>query len=244
MEHVSKKRTKNRKRKKKNTRAKERIIKKLEVKEIKHRKIFNNTTCNSSLSQLTTTMPAETFWENYKNAIDWQQRHNVAWWKSRCLALEEENKILRNKIYEQANSESFVVHQQQNPNENKILHNKIYQQAHSESFVVPQQQNPIETNNDTLEFQVDNDMVKFLEQSIRHKMELKKKRDNEDEQDDIPNQFQGPPIKNTDSIKNSTLLYGSACNKIMAMETALQANIDYHKDHEKCCFWPNIPLKS
>lgn len=74
MEHVSKKRTKNRKRKKKIAKAKERISKKLEVKEIKHRKIFNNTTCNSSLSQLT-TMPAETFWENYKNAIDWQQRY-------------------------------------------------------------------------------------------------------------------------------------------------------------------------
>lgn len=86
-------------------------------------------------------------------------------------------------------------------------------------------------------------MVKFLEQSIRHKMELKKKRDNEDEQN-IPSQFEDPPVKNTDSIENSTLLYGSACNKIMTMETALQANIDYQKDHKKYCFWPNIPLKS
>lgn len=215
MENVSKKRTKIRKRKKKISKAKERIIKKTEVKGIKHQKIFNNNTiCNSSTSQLATTMPAETFWENYKNAIDWQQRHNVAWWKSRCLALEEENKILRNKLYEQANTTPLIPVVNDDPIE--------------------------KTNNETLEFQIDNDMVQFLEQSIRHKMELKKKRDDE-HKEDLSNNL---PVKNCDGIKNSTLLYGSACQKIMAMETALQASIDYHKDHEKCCFWPNIPLKT
>lgn len=38
--------------------------------------------------------PSSWFWENYNNAMEWQSRHFVAFWKSRCASLEAENSHL------------------------------------------------------------------------------------------------------------------------------------------------------
>jgi len=42
--------------------------------------------------------PAASFWGNYKVAMEWQSKHFVNYWKSRCSALELENQHLYKTI--------------------------------------------------------------------------------------------------------------------------------------------------
>lgn len=89
-------------------------------------------------------------------------------------------------------------------------------------------------------------MITFLEQSIRHKMELKKERDNEIEEFSKSScgvQYQDTLFKNSERTeKDAMLLYGSAYPNIIAMEATHLAALDNRKDYKKCFYWPNIPL--
>lgn len=101
------------------------------------------------------------------------------------------------------------------------------------------------SNEDDLEFHVDEDMMNFLEQSIRHKMELKQKRESAIQEDKLKesHEFEGATGWLTARNDGAKLLYGNASSKILAMETALQTTLDRHKDRTKPQYWPNIPLK-
>lgn len=100
---------------------------------------------------------------------------------------------------------------------------------------------------DDFEFHVNEDMMSFLEQSIRHKIELKKKNESElltnakEEADDASIQGGAAWMRKRNS--NAKLLYGEASPTILAMETALQTTVDRHKDKAKPQYWPIIPLK-
>lgn len=110
------------------------------------------------------------------------------------------------------------------------------------------EEEPENSENDNLEFQVDEDMMKFFEQSMRHKIELKEKRDVEsalekaerEEGQNVP--IQGGAAWMQAKTDRAKLLYGDSSPRILAMETALQATIDRHKDRAKPQYWPNIPL--
>jgi len=41
---------------------------------------------------------ANTFWQNYQKAFQWGNNQEVAYWRSRAVALEVENKMLRQHI--------------------------------------------------------------------------------------------------------------------------------------------------
>lgn len=143
--------------------------------------------------------------------------------------------------------------------ENDILRNKIRQQVHQLNCHEPAHQRvipqfPVHYDNDTeqednqenIEFQVDDDMMKFLEQSIRHKMELKLRRERENEEDNEQInhiQIESGEVQDRNRIESAKLLYGSASSRIVAMETAVQVNVDRHKDRANPHYWPNIPLK-
>lgn len=97
---------------------------------------------------------------------------------------------------------------------------------------------------DELEFQVDEGMMKFLEQSIRHKMELKRKRElaaEEAKNDEV----EIVSHENDDKIRleEAKLLYGQGCSRIIALETTMQVSIDQYKSKEEPEYWPIIPLK-
>jgi hypothetical protein len=49
--------------------------------------------------------PAASFWGNYKVAMEWQSKHFVNYWKSRCSALELENQHLYKTIEALSGSE-------------------------------------------------------------------------------------------------------------------------------------------
>ncbi|XP_066594058.1 uncharacterized protein F10E9.5 [Prorops nasuta] len=177
---------------------------------------------------INSNMQADTFWKNYSISQEWQKRHNVAWWKSRCMALEFENKTLKNKLKEIA---SCSTHKAHNETESDLNVNQSYEN---------------EDEDEKLEFQVDEEMMRFLEQSIRHKMELQEKRELESSMDTEAEEsqtFEGTAASIRARNQGAKLLYGDASARILGMETALQATLDRHKDMAKPQYWPNINLR-
>ncbi|XP_017879126.1 uncharacterized protein F10E9.5-like [Ceratina calcarata] len=229
MEFVSVKRGKNR-RKRAHLKKRRREQSKLEVKFAKRQRFI------SEREKLTGgTMHANSFWENYTAAQEWQKRHSVIWWKTRCIALEHENQILRDKL------RSVVCHGGQQSSSN-IQKSRRYKNWNREQ----KQEEATSEEAENLEFQVNEDMMSFLEQSMRHKIELQKRRESEsctkgDEGDDTNIQGGANWVKMRNA--NAKLLYGEASSTILAMETALQTTIDRHKDKAKPQYWPIIPLK-
>lgn len=109
---------------------------------------------------------------------------------------------------------------------------------------------------EALEFQINEELMSFLEQSARHKMELREKREGiatnstgMRESDDATGSggealiVEGGAAAMRLKSKGAKLLYGEASSRILAMEAALQATVDRHKDKAKPQYWPNIPLK-
>lgn len=123
------------------------------------------------------------FWENYYNALEWQERHQVAYWRSRSIALEYENNLLHQYVQSlvcnvgnsryctvpKPHSKTFTCRNGHSPKKKwninqqqrcKPDRNKQHEEEHLDE--------------DEFEFQVTEEMLDFFEQSIRHKMELSK----------------------------------------------------------------------
>lgn len=163
-------------------------------------------------------------------------RHKIAWLKSRCYALEHENEILRLKVRSQA----------ENFEQWKALHGPVDKSCDQATMNQPQvgKEDKEDDDGEKFIFHVDENMLEFLEQSARHKMELKRAKEAEEEAEDtsentgfLPSE---PVVKSID--EDHKLLYGAASAKIKAMEAALQATTARHKDHARPDYWPNIPL--
>ncbi|XP_014468309.1 PREDICTED: gem-associated protein 8-like [Dinoponera quadriceps] len=208
----------------------------VEVRSSKHRKItpgHANTFVVRGPS--TSTMQADAFWKNYTAAQDWQTKHNVTWWRSRCMALEHENEILRNKI-------RSLLNQSDCPD--IMLAKANY---HEENTNEEQEEAAYNEEAEELEFTVTEEMLRFFEKSERHRREMKQKHKS-DKAKCKKESVEGNLI--TDGAASARArkeeaneLYGDASSKILAMETALQATLDNYKDKVKPQFWPNIPLK-
>ena len=181
------------------------------------------------------TMQASSFWENYTVAQEWQKRHNVTWWRTRCFALEHENQQLRDKLRslacQNAQQCSWRAQKGQDYMDPDVEEEEDVGDAESVE------------ENENLEFHVNEDMMSFLEQSIRHKIELKKKREAESLAKDEEECIQGGAAWMHARNNNAKLLYGESSPTILAMETALQTSVDRHKDKAKPQYWPIVPLK-
>ncbi|XP_017798203.1 PREDICTED: gem-associated protein 8-like [Habropoda laboriosa] len=215
---------------------------KFEVKLAKHRE-FVLERSNISLAKekfIGNTMQANSFWENYTVAQEWQKRHSVTWWRTRCIALEHENQRLRDVL-------KSLVCQNAQGSSSKVDKKKRYKQQQRN---VEGEEEETASNEETenLEFHVNEDMMSFLEQSMRHKIELKQRRESElviekAKEDDEDGCIQGGATWIHARNSNAKLLYGEASPTILAMETALQTTVDRHKDKAKPQYWPIIPLK-
>lgn len=162
-------------------------------------------------------------------------RHSITWWRSRCIALEHENEILRNKLrtLSQHCGYSNVMTQKNNCHEES--NNQDRQEAGPSSRV------------ENLEFHVTEDMLNFFETSERHRRELQKYKSEKGtgyEKETAKQISIINPAKSAHAKKQeATLLYGNASAKILTIETTLQATIDKYKDTANPQYWPNIPLK-
>lgn len=198
------------------------------------------------------------FWENYYNALEWQERHQVAYWRSRSIALEYENNLLhqyvqrlvcndgnpRYSTVQKQHSKSFTSCNVQSPREKKWNMNQQQRGKPSKN----KQHEEEDPDEDEFEFQVTEEMMDFFEQSIRHKMELKKQREEErnmaekekgsDEAALLPRKQVG--LQRTREMQ---LMYGKAAPMILGMETAMQLSFDRNCDLRQPKFWPHIPLR-
>jgi hypothetical protein len=100
-----------------------------------------------------------------------------------------------------------------------------------------------ENNWDDIEFHLNENMMDFITQSIKHKIELK----NQNEIVDIRNKIKEIRKEKFNRIyqrnKDAKLLYGNGSSRVLAMEAALDSTIERHIDKTKPQYWPNIPLK-
>lgn len=165
-------------------------------------------------------------------------RHNITWWKSRCIALEYENEMLRNKLRSLA--------QQHNYNNAATQENNCDDDDNSDRA---QEGTRFHENTEELEFNMTEDMLKFFEISERHRKELqekhrysKKKEVSQKETEEIISVAGGAEIMSARK-QEAEVLYGDDGSKILAMETAVQATLDRYKDLVNPQYWPNIPLK-
>lgn len=103
-----------------------------------------------------------------------------------------------------------------------------------------------DSDDDDMEFNMTEDMLGFFETAERHRRDLQQKRKSKyvtttETTEDTP------VIDSAASIRArkeaASLLYGDVHPKIMAMEAALTATVDRHKDKIQPQYWPNIPLK-
>jgi hypothetical protein len=133
------------------------------------------------------TSQCDWFWDNYYNALGWQERHQVAYWRSRSIALEYENTLLHQHlqrlICNDEHPRCFTVQK----NISKIPTNRSVFSPNGKKWKMKQQSDPKsssssskeqvkreDSNEDEFEFQVTEEMMDFFEQSIRHKMEMSK----------------------------------------------------------------------
>ncbi|KAG7213330.1 hypothetical protein KM043_002627 [Ampulex compressa] len=184
-------------------------------------------------------MQADAFWKNYSAAQEWQKRHSVVWWKSRCIALEYENQILKDKV----RSLAYRDNRQPTCKEKSDDRYDITDERN-----IGEEKNSSDADNESVEFEINEDLMSFLEQSIRHKVELKKMRESklaakEKEKEEEMATIQTGAAWAQARNRNAKLLYGDASPRILAMETALQATTNRHKDKAKPQYWPNIPLR-
>lgn len=164
----------------------------------------------------------------------------MTWWRSRCLALEYENEMLRNKVRLLAQHRAY-------PNTVITQENNHYKENNNEDA---QEKNCTGFNSDIedVELNVTEDMLKFLETSERHRRQLKQKRKSKKTVHKKKDLVEGISIiDGAESVRarkqEADLLYGDDSSKILAMETALQATTNKYKDTVNPQYWPNIPLK-
>lgn len=245
MEFVSAKRNRHRKRKR-HVKKRRQGQRKFEVKTLRRQKIVvEGTNIFCTKEKLTASaMQADSFWQNYTAAQEWQKRHNVTWWKSKCFALEHENQVLRDKIRSMANINIW-------PTSESAQDGKFYKSQNLQRvYNVEEEEHENDSDNENFEFQVDEAMMSFLAQSMRHKIELKKKKESEsaaaakrEEEDGNETRIQGGAAWMQARARNAKLLFGESSAMILGMETALQTSADRYKDIKKPPFWPAIPLR-
>ncbi|KAL0102001.1 hypothetical protein PUN28_018514 [Cardiocondyla obscurior] len=184
------------------------------------------------------TMQADAFWKNYEVAQEWQKRHSITWWRSRCIALEHENKILRDKVRFLAKYRGYQDTQEYDC--------RAENNSNDESNTRVDDNAGLETNNEDLEFNVTEDVLNFFETSERHKRELREKRKfNIAAEENIlegTTSFVSAAERARVRKEEADLLYGEAGSKILAMETALQSTVERYEDSANSQYWPNIPL--
>lgn len=186
--------------------------------------------CESQNNENMTSM-----WNNaFNGVISWQYQHQIAYWKSKAIALSYENKVLHTIVKDlyknKSLSETFEPYEastyKQNERRKKKSKNKSNDHDDAEEY----------------DFVLSEEMVAFLQKSAEHRLQ----RDQEKKklQETIEAEKCAPPLESADSRRHKSrkILYGSNVDKIICLETCLQLNFDNYIDSNNPVHWPNIPL--
>ncbi|KAF2902842.1 hypothetical protein ILUMI_03336 [Ignelater luminosus] len=150
----------------------------------------------------------------------WQAQHQIAYWKSRALAVEYENRMLHRILRE------TQIKQVEDYIENMKLQNEEYK-GRPKRRVLGSKRNETEKNQNQ-------------ERDFTH---CGSKRPEKDETE--RKQYWAPPTDQEirERQMRMTTLYGNMASKISGMETAVELNYELYKEKNNPQFWPNIPLR-
>ncbi|XP_049940586.1 gem-associated protein 8-like [Schistocerca serialis cubense] len=200
------------------------------------------------------------FWQSYQRAVEWQGKHYIAYWRAKCIALQAENRALKDCITKISSSNKNNVQLTSCSSDKDKVTQKDVKRKPKAKPTVPVAVNSEnkctaeETEDYKFEFQLTEEMLDFFEHSMKHRMERdklraakeqKKEKEPDGKSEDDDNLDTVPP-KNPvgqQRIEEMKLLYGKAAPMIMGMETALQLSFDRNVDKLQPRMWPNIPLK-
>ena len=150
-------------------------------------------------------------------------RHSITWWRSRCVALEHENKLLRDKVRSLAQCHGY-----------RGFRENYNYRADNDNDDAEEDNDTESDTNENLEFNVTEDLLNFFETSERHKREMRLKRECSETEHEEENLEEESFVGAAESIQmkkdEADLLQGDAGSKILAMETVPQSTIEQYED--------------
>lgn len=177
------------------------------------------------------------YWQHYRQAMAWHQRHRRAYRKALEAAYgpccyQEEGPGDRPRYADWSNSEDEADDAEESSSESEI-------------------------ECDVSNMEISEELRQYFAQTERHREELKKQQQMEAEQqgsyvpaDQDLHSFSlrssvAPPLERPGERRTAEMkkLYGGDVAKIMAMEAAMQLNFERNCDLKQPKYWPVIPLK-
>ncbi|XP_067118810.1 gem-associated protein 8-like [Centruroides vittatus] len=171
------------------------------------------------------------FWSHYHQSCHWYKQH-----------LQIKHSLRRwnfdNKPYKEA------YH-------NRNFHDESQSYYHCYEVQQPDKREDTETSTEeeSFEFEVSEELIKFLEETEKHRQNLKtvknkSKTDKNAENQDITadDKILKPRQQAMQRTKQMKKLFGKSAAKIHGMETAMQLTFDRYCDLKQPKLWPNIPL--
>ncbi|RZF45023.1 hypothetical protein LSTR_LSTR001984 [Laodelphax striatellus] len=208
------------------------------------------------------------YWQNYEICRKWREAHEdilskIAYANSRLDS---------SSYYKNTNPTTEVEYSDSRYDEvpSEIHHNRCHEEESfmvCDGDEDGDDENGNECDSSQINFEVDENFLEFLKISMKHKQDLKKER----MQGEKKSRQRQPPNKNEKNEKSSRsvkssfrddrkytpapdcflgkkrleemgLLYGSAAQKIIGMETALQLSFNKKCDTSHPVYWPAVPI--
>lgn len=188
------------------------------------------------------------FWQNYLKVLEWKDNHELAFWKSRSVALEHENAFLHDYIKNIVTKRNIPlksiitkpVNLQSSCSKSKKRHrkrNRKRKKSQRTGDILKKVQ--FTKEDEVLEFEINDEMLNFFEQSIRHKLTLKKENDEKESKNDYLPSIHRIGI---DRQEDMNKLYGSFAPMISGMEAAMQLSFNRIIEKKHPEFWPVAPI--
>lgn len=181
--------------------------------------------------------------ENFTYAATWQLKHQVAYWKSKAIALEYENKLLHDIIRKSGGNvlsreDNTPISCSDNEETDELVSNE------SENEIEQEEVQEVYEDGD---FVVSEEFIQFLRENKKFRDDAKRERERlkaeqRVEEKNIKDMESAPPELAENPHDNLQRLYGDDSDRIAALESSLRSQYISFCDREKPMFWPNIPF--
>lgn len=226
------------------SRRQKKLRRKNKLKAIKNLQISNKQKAHTPVPSVPTFPPVpitmSAYAENFTRAATWQLKHELAYWKSKAMALEHENLILHRTVRQ------IIGH-----NDKKNI--SFAATSPAESYEnLPEDQysddaSDVQDEASEKDFEVSEEFIQFLRENQEYRESARKEREriknqNDDEQKQIKEMEAGPSENTEDNQETLKKLYGDNSERIAALEMSLKAKFISIMDRDEPTYWPNIPF--
>lgn len=169
------------------------------------------------------------FWSYYQHSCHWYRQH-----------LQIKSSVNHRNCKTEPYKEAYF---------NRNLHNESQRCKYCDEKQHVDKDSQISTDEESFEFEVSEELIKFLEETEKHRQNLKtlknksKKENIENSEEVLPqDRFLKSRQQAIQRTKQMKQLFGKSAAKIHGMETAMQLTFDRYCDLKQPKLWPNIPL--